>query len=96
MTRFLKWALLIKQMLIPDNPGAKRMSYAINYLGGDNQCNEKFKDAEIIFKDDEPYLSVLYDGDKIKERVLYLDAERVKKGEITAEQLIGKYLSHLR
>ena len=44
---------------------------------------------------DEPYLTALYKGHTyVRERILPLDAERYKKGDLTEENLLAKYCSY--
>lgn len=42
-----------------------------------------------------PYLTALFKGDRICERVLPLDAVRYQKGELPLPNLLNKYCSYL-
>ncbi|MDO4181862.1 MAG: Fic family protein [Bacteroidales bacterium] len=87
--------LVEKQVLVIDNPEAKRPVYSINYNGTSTDIPSQFSDVRIAQKGEESYLSAIYRGKRVCERILRLDAERVDKGEIVPQQLIGKYLSYL-
>ena len=87
--------LVKKQVLFVDDPTAKRPSYSINYDGTKGDSISQFSDVAIEREGENAYLSAIFQGKKIRERMLSLDAERIEKGELEPRQLIGKYLSYL-
>ncbi len=87
--------LVEKQILIIDNPESKRPAYSINYSGTDTDIISDFSDLSVTREGDIFYLSALYKGKRVCEQILRLDAERIEKGEISPQQLVGKYLSYL-
>ena len=83
-----------KNILIEDIPGAKRPSYSIVYDTED--LTQFFTDVSIIEKNSIPHLNVLYKGKKtICERILRLDADRYKKGDLPLSNLLSKYCSYI-
>ena len=88
--------LLEKHILIEDNPGAKRPSYSINYGGERDDIVSRFGDIAISEEAGGYYLTAVLDGHiKVRERLLSLDAERYRKGELPISHLLGKYCSYL-
>ena len=86
--------LVDKRILREDIPGAKRPSYSIIYDADD--ITQYFSRVSITDEDGVPYLCALYKGKTpVKERVLSLDAERFKKGELPISSLLGKYCSYI-
>lgn len=86
--------LMDKNILIEDIPGAKRPSYSIVYDAED--LTLFFTEVSIIEENNIPYLKALFKGRKmISERVLKLDAERYKKGDLPIKNLLNKYCSYL-
>ena len=86
--------LVDKNILIEDIPGAKRPSYSIVY---DTEDLSQFFTEESIFDENGiPYLKAIYKGKKpVSERLLKLDAERFKKGELPLSNLLSKYCSYI-
>ena len=87
--------LVKKGILREDIPGAKRPSYSINYGDDEGELDLPLTDVNIIEQDDMFYLTAVYQGHPIKERILKLDAERYSRGDIPLKHLIGKYLTYL-
>jgi len=88
--------LLEKHILIEDNPGAKRPSYSINYDGERDDIVSRFSDIAISEEAGGFYLIAVLDGHtKVRERLISLDAERYRKGELPISHLLGKYCSYL-
>jgi len=87
--------LVAKQVLTVDVPDAKRPTYSINYSGERKDTYACFTDVEVNQRDGHPYLSALYRGQAVSERILQLDADRVAQRELTPHQLLGKYMSYL-
>lgn len=85
--------LVAKHILVEDIPGAKRPSYSIVCDAED--LTQFFTDVQITLKNGMPYLTALFKGDRICERVLPLDAERYQKGELPLPNLLNKYCSYL-
>lgn len=46
-------------------------------------------------EDNNPVISATFQGKPVKERILKLDAERYKRGDIPLDHLLVKYLSYL-
>lgn len=87
--------LVEKHILIIDNPDAQRPTYSINYSGADTALTMQFSELSVDRDGETFYLSALYKGKKVREQILRLDAERIEKGEINPQQLVGKYFSYL-
>jgi len=87
--------LVEKQVLLVDIPDAKRPSYSINYAGASKESFVGITDVHIDNRGGNPYLVATYNGKEIAEHILRLDAERVSKGEITPNSLVGKYFSYI-
>ena len=88
--------LLEKNILVEDIPGAKRPSYSINYSGERDDLTSRFSDVAISEEAGGFYLTAVLDGNtKVKERLLALDAERYRKGELPVSHLLGKYCTYL-
>lgn len=86
--------LVNKNILIEDNPGAKRPSYSIVYDTED--LSQFFFEVEIKEEDGISYLRAMYKGrTAVCERILKLDAERYGKGELTLSNLLSKYCSYI-
>lgn len=86
--------LVNKNILIEDNPGAKRPSYSIVYDTED--LSQFFSEVEIKEEDGISYLRAMYKGrTAVCERILKLDAERYGKGELTLPNLLSKYCSYI-
>ena len=75
-------------------PGAKRPSYSIVYDAED--LTQFFTDVNIIEENGAHYLKALFKGKKpISERILQLDAERFRKGDLPLSNLLNKYCSYI-
>lgn len=86
--------LVDKGILREDQPGAKRPSYSIVY--DDEDMTHLFSDIDIIEENGMEYLTAIYRGNiSVKERVLSLDAQRYKNGELPLSQLLSKYCTYL-
>ena len=88
--------LVAKDILREDIPGAKRPSYSIIYTPED--ITEFFSDIHIE-EDDKGirYLTATYKcKTSVRERILPLDAERFKKGDLPLENMLEKYCSYIR
>lgn len=86
--------LVDKGILREDQPGAKRPCYSIVY--DDEDMTHLFSDIDIIEENGMEYLTAIYRGNiSVKERVLSLDAQRYKKGELPLSQLLSKYCTYL-
>ena len=86
--------LVDKNILKEDIPGAKRPCYSIVYDAED--LTQFFTDINITEENGIPYLKALYKGKKtICERILRLDAERYKKGDLPLSNLLSKYCSYI-
>ncbi len=85
--------LVSKNILREDIPGAKRPSYSITYNPED--ITGLFSGIAIEETNGISYLTAMYKGKTpIRERVLPLDAERFKKGDLPLENLLAKYCSY--
>ena len=86
--------LVDKNILKEDIPGAKRPCYSIVYDAED--LTQFFTDINITEENGIPYLKALYKGKKtICERILRLDAERYKKGDLPLSNMLSKYCSYI-
>lgn len=86
--------LVQKGLLREDIPGAKRPSYSICYNKGEAEILTSFTDIRITKENQEYYLTAMYKGSPIKERILKLDAERFQRGDLPLSHLVEKYLSY--
>ena len=86
--------LVAKGILREDIPGAKRPSYSIVYNSED--ITEFFSDITIEEDNGIYYLTAIYKGKTtVRERVLPLDAERFRKGDLPLGNLLAKYCSYI-
>ena len=86
--------LLAKGILREDISGAKRPSYSIVYDSDD--ITHLFSDVNIEEANGAYYLTALYQGKTpVRERILQLDAERYRKGDLPVENLLAKYCSYI-
>ena len=86
--------LVDKNILIEDIPGAKRPSYSIVYDAED--LSQFFTEVSIFEENGIPYLKAIFKGKKpVSERLLKLDAERFKKGDLPLSNLLSKYCSYI-
>lgn len=86
--------LLDKNILVEDIPGAKRPSYSIVYDAED--LTQFFTEVNIVEENEVLYLKALFKGKKpVNERILKLDAERFKKGDLPLSNLLSKYCSYI-
>lgn len=86
--------LVSKNVLREDFPGAKRPSFSIVYNPDD--ITTFFSNVSIEEADGIYYLTTLYKGKtEVRERILPLDAERFKKGDLPLENLLAKYCSYV-
>lgn len=86
--------LVAKDILREDIPGAKRPSYSIIY--GHEDMTELFSDIAIVEDNGANYLTAIYKCKMpVRERVLPLDAERFKRGDLPLENLLAKYCSYI-
>lgn len=86
--------LVDKNILRIDIPGAKRPSYSIVYDSED--LAQFFTDVTIAEDNGIYYLCALFKGKKeVRERILALDADRYKKGDLPLANLLDKYCSYL-
>ena len=86
--------LVDKHILREDVPGAKRPSYSIVYDAED--VTPYFSGVSIAYAEGVPYLHALFKGNQqVRERVLPLDAERFKNGELPLANLLSKYCTYI-
>ena len=86
--------LVDKNILKEDIPGAKRPSYSIVYDAED--LSQFFTKVSISEENGIPYLKAIFKGKKpVSERLLKLDAERFKKGDLPLSNLLSKYCSYI-
>ena len=87
--------LVAKDILREDIPGAKRPSYSIRYNSED--ITEFFSDINVEEDNGISYLTAMYKGKiPVHERILSLDAERFRRGDLPLENLLAKYCSYIR
>lgn len=87
--------LVSKGILREEIPGAKRPSYSIVYDPED--IGIFFSEINIEEKGGVNYLTALYNGKvQMRERILSLDAERFKKGDLSVKSLLDKYFAYVR
>ena len=86
--------LVDKNILKEDIPGAKRPSYSIVYDAED--LTQFFTEVSITEENGIPYLKAIFKGKKpVSEKLLKLDAERFKKGDLPLSNLLSKYCSYI-
>ncbi len=86
--------LVDKNILKEDIPGAKRPSYSIVYDAED--LLQFFTEVSISEENGIPYLKAIFKGKKpVSERLLKLDAERFKKGDLPLSNLLSKYCTYM-
>ena len=86
--------LVSKGVLREDISGAKRPSYSIVYDPED--ITNLFSNVSIEGNDGIYYLTALYKGKtEVRERILPLDAERFRKGDLPLKNLLAKYCSYI-
>lgn len=86
--------LVSKGILRENCPGAKRPSFSIVYDPED--ITAFFSDISIEEASGVYYLTALYRGEmRVRERVLPLDAERFRKGDLPVRDLLAKYCSYV-
>lgn len=87
--------LVGKNTLREDIPGAKRPSYSIIYDPED--LTMFFTDVRIEEQNGSSYLLATYKGKlPVRERILSLDAERFRLGNMPVESLLVKYCSYIK
>lgn len=87
--------LVGKNILREDIPGAKRPSYSIIY--DPENLTMFFTDVRIEEQNGSPYLLATYKGKlPVRERILPLDAERFRLGDMPVESLLAKYCSYIK
>ncbi len=86
--------LVTKGVLREEIPGAKRPCYAIVYDPED--LTSWFSDTRIEEENGTFYLLTTYKGkQKVRKRLLRLDAERYMKGNLSLQSLLNKYCAYL-
>ena len=86
--------LVTKGVLREEIPGAKRPCYAIVYDPED--LTSWFSDTRIEEENGTFYLLTTYKGkQKVRNRLLRLDAERYMKGNLSLQSLLNKYCAYL-
>ncbi len=86
--------LVSKDILHEDIPGAKRPSYSIVYHA--DSIADSFSEVHIEDEHGASYLTAIYQGRlQVRERILPLDAERFRKGDLTVDNLLAKYCSYI-
>ena len=86
--------LVAKGVLREEFPGAKRPCYAIVYDPED--LTSWFSDTQIEEENGTFYLLTTYKGkQKVRNRLLRLDAERYMKGDLSQQSLLNKYCAYL-
>ena len=86
--------LVTKGVLREEIPGAKRPCYAIVYDPED--LTSWFSDTRIEEENGTFYLLTTYKGkQKVRNRLLRLDAERYMKGDLSQQSLLNKYCAYL-
>ena len=89
-----RWDMSQVSLLIEDIPGAKRPSYSIVYDAED--LSQFFTEVSISEENGIPYLKAIFKGKKpVSERLLKLDAEQFKKGDLPLSNLLSKYCSYI-
>ena len=86
--------LVTKGVLREEIPGAKRPCYTIVYDPED--LTSWFSDTRIEEENGTFYLLTTYKGkQKVRNRLLRLDAERYMKGDLSQQSLLNKYCAYL-
>lgn len=86
--------LVSKNVLREDIPGAKRPSYSIVNI--DDDLTQLFSDVRVVDDNGRAYLHATYKGNKeVRERLLPLDADRYRRGDMPLQHLLYKYCSYI-
>lgn len=87
--------LMQKGVLREDIPGAKRPSYSICYRADSVDFSTDFKNVLVVEENNVFYLTATFRGTSLRERILKLDAERYRRGDLPLMHLLEKYLSYV-
>lgn len=86
---------LEKKGVISAYPGrTRKVEYAINYVKADDFL-EHFQDIHVEPGERGRYLTAVYDGTDIRERISDLDYEQFESGNMSYSDLIHKYMAYL-
>ncbi|MEE0340083.1 MAG: Fic family protein [Bacteroidales bacterium] len=86
---------LEKKGIVSAYPGKiRKVEYAINYVKTDTFLLH-FKNIHIEPGERGHYLSALYDGNKVQERISELDYEQYELGRMSSSDLVHKYMVYL-
>lgn len=86
--------LVEKGILSPYSGHARKIEYAINYVKTDEFLRH-FENIQIEDGEGAHYLSAMYDGTTVRERISGLDYERFVSGIMTTADLVHKYMAYL-
>lgn len=83
-----------KGVLTPYPGRVRKVEYAINYVKTD-EFQKHFSDIHIEDGERGHYLTAIYDGTEVRERISDLDYEQYENGVRSAKELIHKYMTYL-
>lgn len=87
--------LIQKGLLLIDIPDAKRPSYSICYNRDYKDLLARILNPCIIHKDDDYYLTGLFQGETIEEKISPLDGDRYSRNDLPLTHILQKYCSYL-
>ena len=86
---------LVKKGVISPYPGrTRKVEYAINYVKADEFLSH-FRDTRIEQGERGHYLTAVYDGTEVRERISDLDYKQFESGSLSSSDLIHKYMAYL-
>ena len=76
-------------------PGrTRKVEYAINYVKADDFIKH-FRDICVKSGERGQYLTAVYDGTEVRERISSLDYEQYESGSLSSSDLVHKYMAYL-
>lgn len=76
-------------------PGrTRKVEYAINYVKADDFMKH-FRDICVKTGERGQYLTAVYDGTEVRERISNLDYEQYESGSLSSSDLVHKYMAYL-
>lgn len=86
---------LVEKGLVSAYPGrSRKIEYAINYVKADDFLKH-FQDIRIDEGERGYYLSAVYDGSEVRERISDLDYRQYASGNLSSSDLVHKYMAYL-
>ena len=86
---------LVKKGILSAYPGrTRKVEYAINYVKAD-EFLAHFRDIRVEQGERGHYLTAVYDGTEVRERISDLDYEQFESGSLSSSDLVHKYMAYL-